>query len=222
MKRKRRSQMRLGCRKPAGESRPRDVWDGLPRVAAPMDLSSAGRLRYLPALVAGAEALVEKLCPAVLLQHPQVETAVGVVRATPRRNLGHEASAYASPLVLGSDVDVVQKRSPGLVVSAVSAGKADQFVVLLGENDELMWRRCRKPLVPDAEPILEDVTVEVLIPISPAIERPPTLGVQRGDGHRVRSGGFSKAHEAIHSLAMRPPQCGEYSGPEPLRELSGR
>jgi hypothetical protein len=187
-----------------------------------VDLSSAGRLRYLPALVAGAEALVETLCPAVLLQHPQVETAVGVVRATPRRNLGHEASAYASPLVLGSDVDVVEKRSPGLVVSTVSAGKADQFVVLLGENDELIRRRCRKSLLPDAEPILEDVTVEVLIPISPAIERPPTLGVQRGDCHRVRSGGFSKAHEAIHSLPWAAAQRKEYGGPELLRLRHGR
>jgi hypothetical protein len=40
--------------------------------------------------------------------------------------------------------------------------------------------------------------------------------VQPGDGHRVRSGGFSKAHEA-NSLAWRPAQCAEYSGPEPLR-----
>jgi hypothetical protein len=48
-------------------------------------------------LVAGAEALVKTSRPTVLLQHPQVETAVGVVRATPRGNLGYEASAYASP-----------------------------------------------------------------------------------------------------------------------------
>ena len=89
-------------------SRPREVRDGLPRIAAPVNMPSAGGLRNLPALVAGAEALVETLHRVVLLQHREVETAVGVVRATPRRDLGHEPSAEAPPLVLGSDVDVVE------------------------------------------------------------------------------------------------------------------
>jgi hypothetical protein len=52
------------------DSRPREVRNGLPRVAAPVDLPSAWRLRDLSALVASAEALVETLRLAVLLEHP--------------------------------------------------------------------------------------------------------------------------------------------------------
>jgi hypothetical protein len=100
-------------------------------------------------------------------------------------------------------VDVVEKRSPDLVVSTVRTGKADQLVVLLGENDELIRRRRRQPLLPDAETVLDDVTIEVLVPIGPAIVGPPALGVQHGDGQGVGSGGFSKAHDGIGSSEPR-------------------
>ena len=94
--------------------------------------------------------------------------------------------------MLPSDVEVVEKRSPSLVVSTIDAGKADQAVALVGENDELIRRRRGKPLLPDAEPVSKHVTIEVLIPISPAVVSPPAFGVHLGDGRRVRSGGFSR------------------------------
>jgi hypothetical protein len=97
----------------------------------------------------------------VLLQHPQIETAAGVVRATPGRDLGQERSASAPPLVLGSDVDVVEKRSPSLIVATISVGKADQVILLLREDDELIRRRRRQPLLPDAN-----------------LERPPLKAVE--------------------------------------------
>src|SRR5215467_552469 len=76
-------------------SLPRDVRHDPPRVPAPMDLPSTWGLGVLPSLVTGAEALVEMLSPAVLLEHPQVETAAAIVRSTPRRDLGHEPMADA-------------------------------------------------------------------------------------------------------------------------------
>jgi hypothetical protein len=132
-----------------------------------VDLPSAGGLGDLPALIAGAKALIETLRPAILLQHPEVETAVGIVSVAPRRNLCHEPRADALALVLGSDVDVIEQRSPSLVVSTVAAGKADQVVALKSENDELVRRRRREPLPPDVEPLLDKVTVEILVPIGP-------------------------------------------------------
>jgi len=171
---------------------PRDVRSGLPCIATPVDLPSARRLRELPALVRGGEALIEALRPPVLLQHPKIETAIDVVRATPRSHLGHERNANTPPLMRGSDVDVVEKRSPGRVVSTVNAGKANQAIALLGQNDELIrcWRR--QPFIPYTKPVLKHVTVEILIPVGPAIVSPPALGVQLGDGHCVSSGGFRK------------------------------
>jgi hypothetical protein len=107
-------------------------------------------------------------------------------------------------LVLGSDVEVIEQRSPSLVVSTVAAGKADQFVVLKSENDELIWRRRREPLLPDAEPLLDDITVEILVPIGPAIVSPPALGVQTGDRRCVRPGGFSKSHDRLAFSELHP------------------
>jgi hypothetical protein len=183
---------------------PQNLWDGLPSVSSPVDPPSAGGFGDLPALIAGTKALIETLRPAILLQHPEVETAVGIVSVAPRRNLCHEPRANAPPLVLGSDVEVIEQRSPSLVVSTVAAGKADQFVVLKSENDELIWRRRREPLLPDAEPLLDDITVEILVPIGPAIVSPPALGVQTGDRRCVRPGGFSKSHDRLAFSELHP------------------
>jgi len=74
----------------------------------------------------------------VLRYDPQVEAAVGVVRAAPARDLGHESCSHTLPMLLATDVNVVEKRAPLLIVTTVRASKAHDEALLFGEGNELI------------------------------------------------------------------------------------
>src|SRR5262245_50961737 len=75
-----------------------DVRERGPGIATALHLASAGWRRQLAAPVPGTEAFVEPSRLVVLFQDPEVQTAVGVVGATPRRDVRHQPRADAAPV----------------------------------------------------------------------------------------------------------------------------
>jgi hypothetical protein len=117
----------------------------------------------------------------VLRYDPQVKAAVGIARAAPARDLGHESCSHTLPLLVATDVNVVEKRAPLLIVTTVRASKAHDETLLFGEENELIRSRHGQALVPNTYPIQEDGAVKELIAIGAAVRDAPALGVESGD-----------------------------------------
>src|SRR5438477_9053996 len=122
----------------------------------------------------------------MLLRHdPQVKAAVAVVRPSRARDLGHESWSRTLPMQLATDVNVVEKRAPFLIVTTVRASKAHDEALLFGEDNELIRRGHGQAFVPNTHPILEDGAVKELIAIGAAVRDAPALGVESGDCSRI-------------------------------------
>jgi len=101
----------------------------------------------------------------VLRYDPQVKAAVGVVRAAPARDLGHESCSHTAPMLLATNVNVVKKRAPLLIVTTVRASEAHDEALLFGEDNELIRGGHGQASVPNSQPSLEDGALKELIAI---------------------------------------------------------
>jgi len=131
---------------------------------------------------------------------PQVKAAVGVVRAAPARDLGRESCSHTLPVLLATDVNVVEKRAPLLIVTTVRASKAHDEALLFGEDNELIRSGHGQAFVPNTHPILEDGAVKELIAIGAAVRDAPALGVESGDCSRILA---HRVSVADHVLTVR-------------------
>jgi len=86
---------------------------------------------------------------------------------------------------LTTDVNVVKQRAPSLIVATVRARKADKVTLLFGDDNELILERRRQAALPDADPVLQNVTIKKLIAIYTAIGDAPTVGMESRDGHPI-------------------------------------
>src|ERR1700674_5695608 len=127
---------------------------GRPRVAASNGRSATGRDSCFASHIPGAEVLVEGLGAGVLVEHPEVNAAAGVLDQVPRGDLGEETAADAAAVKRRTDMQVVDKRSPLLVVCSVSADEAGELVAVFGEDDMLVGLWGRQALVPDQRAVL--------------------------------------------------------------------
>src|SRR6185503_14127184 len=101
------------------------------------------------AAIRGAQPFVEPPGLLVLRYDPQVEAAVGIVRAAPACDLGYESCSHTLPMLLATDVNVVEQRAPLLIVTTVRASKAHEDALIFGEDDELIRSGHGQALVPN-------------------------------------------------------------------------
>ena len=157
-----------------------------PGVTPSPGASSARGHPHVSSHVGGPEVLVELARFVVLFQHPQIQPAVGIIRAAPRCYAGHQPRTGSSSLQLSTNMQIIQQRAPARVAAAVRARKSsDLRPFLLGNQNDLIGRRPLEPRSPKVQPVREDVAVEERVGQRAAIGASPALRVERRDFDRI-------------------------------------
>jgi hypothetical protein len=121
------------------------------------------------------------LCVNVLLEYPQVQACPAPDNGGGRQR--QELRADATALVVASDVQIVKQRSPLRIVLEHGVGERDQLAAILREEGMAARIGRGQPMTPRLHTIGNNVAVEKLIRVRPAIVATPAVGVK--PSHRL-------------------------------------
>src|SRR5581483_5848452 len=112
----------------------------------------------------------------------------------------HQESADATTLLVVTDVEVVDQRSPLRVVVADRVHESEQLVAMFGDERDIRTRRSGEPRRPNLVPVRLNVTVEVSLGKRAAIVATPAVRMELADCFCITRSRWTKS-ECIRHVA---------------------